>query len=136
MQKTYPSGTKKALISLCNSLPDTYSVLCIDLELCLYRNFGNGYDVEISDVNTNSKNRKAHIYVWKDGKDVVISVINVPFDKIDEWVSLFYERSIQGKELDLMLRGSPSRSDHDCINADDLTLSRIVELYAINDDLE
>jgi hypothetical protein len=51
----------KALQKACG---DKYEIKPIDLEWCLYRDFGNGYNVEISGMNTTRKNKKATIYLW------------------------------------------------------------------------
>lgn len=37
----------KAIQELCDSLGGDYKVQDIDLETCIYRDFGNGFDVEI-----------------------------------------------------------------------------------------
>ena len=56
---------KEASISeLCKQLGSGYRILTIDLERCIYRDFGNGFNVEISGVNTKRKNHKASIYLW------------------------------------------------------------------------
>ena len=61
----------KAIQELCDSLGGDYKVQDIDLETCIYRDFGNGFDVEISGVYTTSQKKKATIYygVWE--KDII-----------------------------------------------------------------
>ena len=54
----------KAIQELCDSLGGDYKVQDIDLETCIYRDFGNGFDVEISGVYTTSQKKKATIYLW------------------------------------------------------------------------
>ena len=44
---------------LCKSLGDDYRVTTIDLERVIYRDFGNGFNVEISGVHTTSEKKKA-----------------------------------------------------------------------------
>ena len=51
----------KAIQELCDSLGGDYKVQDIDLETCIYRDFGNGFDVEISGVYTTSQKKKATI---------------------------------------------------------------------------
>ena len=53
-----------AIRALANSLGDEYSVCTIDLERVVYRDFGNGFNVEISGVHTASTKKKATIYLW------------------------------------------------------------------------
>lgn len=49
------------LHSLKKELGSDYQIRIIDFERCLYRDFGNGFNVEISGVR---KNRKATLYLW------------------------------------------------------------------------
>lgn len=56
------------LYKLKNELGGNYRIVPIDLEPCLYRNFGNGFDVEISNVNYNAGRKiKATLYLWFTG---------------------------------------------------------------------
>lgn len=41
-----------------------YRIRTIDFERCLYRDFGNGFNVEISGVNSRRKDQKATLYLW------------------------------------------------------------------------
>ena len=50
--------------ALCKSLGPDYRILCIDLERCIYRDFGNGFDVEISGTYTTSNRKTATVYLW------------------------------------------------------------------------
>jgi len=45
-------------------LGDKYRICTIDFERCLYRDFGNGFNVEISGVNTRKRSTKATMYLW------------------------------------------------------------------------
>ncbi len=67
---------------LCKSLGDQYRITIIDLERVINRDFGNGYDVEISNMNTTSLRKKARIYLWKDKKRIVDRVYDVPREDI------------------------------------------------------
>lgn len=50
---------KQATIyELKKQLGSKYRILTIDLERCLYRDFSNGFNVEISGLNTKKRNRK------------------------------------------------------------------------------
>lgn len=53
-----------AIRALCQSLGKEYRVTTIDFERVIYRDFGNGFNVEISGVHTTSKRKKATIYLW------------------------------------------------------------------------
>ncbi len=54
-----------------------YSIKTIDLERCLYFDFGNGYDVEISGANNRKRDHRLTIYLWKDKNRIVEKVENV-----------------------------------------------------------
>lgn len=54
------------LKSLCRQLGPEYRVTVIDLEYVINRDFGNGYDIEISGVNTS----KADVIPRARGKQV------------------------------------------------------------------
>lgn len=71
---------------LCKELGPEYCIANIDLERVIYRDFGNGYDVEISCVNTNSQKKKARIYLWKDKRRIIKIIENVPQNNIGAWV--------------------------------------------------
>ena len=50
--------------ALCKSLGPEYKVMYVDGERCIYRDFGNGFDVEISGTYTTSNRKTATIYLW------------------------------------------------------------------------
>lgn len=50
--------------ALCKSLGAEYCVREIDLEPVIYRDFGNGFNIEVSGVYTTSIKKKATIYLW------------------------------------------------------------------------
>jgi hypothetical protein len=41
-----------------------YRICPFDLERCLYRDFGNGFNVEISGANSRRKGKKVSLYLW------------------------------------------------------------------------
>ena len=47
-----------------NQLGTEYRICTIDCERCLYRDFGNGFNVEISGVNSRRKGHKVTLYLW------------------------------------------------------------------------
>ena len=50
--------------ALCKSLGLEYKIMYIDGERCIYRDFHNGFDVEICDTHTTSNRKTATIYLW------------------------------------------------------------------------
>ena len=42
----------KVLQALCDGLGEKYEIMMIDLERCIYRDFGNRFEVEVSGVHT------------------------------------------------------------------------------------
>ncbi len=52
------------LRALARKLGKEYRVTVIDLEPVVYRDFGNGFNVEISGMYTTSKKKKATLYLW------------------------------------------------------------------------
>ena len=55
----YPS-----LPELKKALGENYSIRTIDLEKCLYRDFGNGFNVEISGCSRANRKRPTTLYLW------------------------------------------------------------------------
>ena len=80
------------LRELRRQLGDKHEITIIDLEHVIRRDFGNGYDVEISGVNTSSHKRKANLYVWKDKQHIVEKVFRVSQDDIGNVVDGLYEK--------------------------------------------
>ncbi|NLT14854.1 MAG: hypothetical protein GXY05_10985 [Clostridiales bacterium] len=67
---------------LCKELGPEYSITIIDLEQVIYRDLGNGYDIEISGVNTSSQRKKATLYLWKDRHRIIKIIREVSQDDI------------------------------------------------------
>lgn len=82
--------------ALCKSLGPDYRILYIDLERCIYRDFGNGFDVEISGTHTTSERKTATIYLWYNAEVTVKRVSGVKQCDIGKVVDELYEFS---KEL-------------------------------------
>ena len=62
-------ATKNATIKqLRKELCDKYRIMNIDMELCPYRDFGNGFDLEISDVSHTARKCPATLYLWFTGE--------------------------------------------------------------------
>lgn len=69
--------------ALCKKLGKDYRIRYIDWERCIYRDFGNGFNVEISGTHTTSKRKLASLYLWFGGELIVKRVHEVPQDDID-----------------------------------------------------
>lgn len=69
---------------LCGKCGIGYSLKTIDFERCIYKNLGNGYDMEISLVS--KRWMRASVYVWlKDnqgGYKVVETAHDIPHDEL------------------------------------------------------
>ena len=52
------------IFKLKKQLGSKYRILTIDLERCLYRDFGNGFNIEICGLNSKKRDRKATLYLW------------------------------------------------------------------------
>ena len=82
--------------ALAKKLGKDYRVTVIDLEPVVYRDFGNGFNVEISGMYTTSKKKKATLYLWDGetiGARVVKIVSDVAQDDIGKEVEKMYEYS-------------------------------------------
>ncbi|MDY6212372.1 hypothetical protein [Hornefia butyriciproducens] len=53
-----------SLRELKRTLGQDYQIRIIDLERCLYRDFGNGFNVEVSGVSRANQKGCATIYLW------------------------------------------------------------------------
>ena len=71
------SPNSKYVVELCDKCGNGYILKNIDFEQCIYKDFGNGYDIEISLVS--KRGMLASIYVWYkdvDGRYSVIKTIH------------------------------------------------------------
>ena len=64
------------------SLGKEYEIKFIDLERVIYRDFGNGFNVEISCTRTVRLTKPANIYLWFGNSCLVKSVFRVPRENI------------------------------------------------------
>ena len=80
--------------ALCKSLGPDYHILCIDLERCIYRDFGNGFDVEISGTHTTSERKTATVYLWYVPEKITVKrVSGVKRSEIGKVVDELYQFS-------------------------------------------
>ena len=91
--------------ALCKSLGPDYRIRTIDLERCIYRDFGNGFDVEVSGTHTTSERKTATIYLWYMPERMIVRrVDNVNRNDIGKVVDELYEFS-----QELLSHGIPDR---------------------------
>jgi hypothetical protein len=76
--------------ALCKSLGPDYRIRTIDLERCIYRDFGNGFDVEVSGTHTTSERKTATIYLWYNARTIAKIVSDVKRDDICKVVDELY----------------------------------------------
>lgn len=89
-----------ALARLQKRLGGKYRICNIDWERCLYRDFKNGFSVEISDVHTTDRSQHATLHMWVNighpGESYVIKTVSdVPRCRIGQEVDKLYEYSKQ-----------------------------------------
>ena len=93
--------------ALCKSLGPDYRILYIDLERCIYRDFGNGFDIEISGMHTTNERKNATIYLWYTPEMMTVRrVTNVKRSDIGKVVDELYEFS-----QELLCKGITSRDE-------------------------
>lgn len=95
--KSIVSNRNSSIRALAKKLGEDYRVAVIDFEHVVYRDFGNGFNVEISGMYTTSKRKKATIYLWHDdrqsGYTIVTIARNVCRDDISSVVEELYSYS-------------------------------------------
>ena len=87
----------KALRALVKELGEDYCIRTIDLEPCPYRDFGNGFNVEVSGMYTTGKKKTATIYLWYGDNGpaslLITEVSGIPRDRIASAVDKLYAYS-------------------------------------------
>lgn len=85
--------------TLCKKLGKEYVIRNIDFERCIYRDFGNGFSVEISCTHTTSTSTPATLYFWfgagsGPAKAYNVSIVSdIPRNIIGELSDALYEYS-------------------------------------------
>lgn len=79
------------LRALCKSLGKKYRICTIDFERVIYRDFGNGFNVEISGVHNCKADKPAIIYLWFGNALTVRTVHDVDRSAIGNTVDDLYE---------------------------------------------
>lgn len=89
-----PKKTRIHLI--CEELGKPYRIKLIDWEDCIYRDFENGFDVEISGIYRSQPTHTIHAYLWK-SEGAYIQITSLPCkataQSIREAVQSLYELS-------------------------------------------
>ena len=63
---------------LCEALGPRFSIQMVDMEQVICRDFGNGYNVEVSGTNTASIKNVATIYLWVGTQIIAKTLHDVP----------------------------------------------------------
>lgn len=77
----------KHILQLCEELGPLYSIQAIDWEYVIYRDFGNGFDVEVCGMDTGSANKLATIYLWHQKTRIVNRVDGVRQNEIADHIN-------------------------------------------------
>ena len=64
-EQTKMKEKDKVLQALCDGLGENYKLMEIDLELCIYRDFGNRFEVEVSGVKPMTITKEAGVFVCR-----------------------------------------------------------------------
>lgn len=94
--------------ALTKKLGKDYRVTVIDLEPVVYRDFGNGFNVEISGMYTTSKLRKATIYLWHGDRQPDCIIVKTVKDVCREDIASVVEELYEYSE-DLIRTGRDNR---------------------------
>ena len=70
------SQRDKYISELCEKCGVGYTLKTIDLERCIYKDLGNGYDIEISCANKAKEKAWIYIWHWEDDRYRVVEVIS------------------------------------------------------------
>ena len=92
MNKELEAKPSEHILQLCEKLGPLYSVRVIDCENAIYRNFGNGFDVEVCGIDNGGFRKLATLYLWYQKTRIVKTFYGVhqneTADRIDELYAL------------------------------------------------
>ncbi len=102
---------------LCRELGDEYRILYIDWERCIYRDFGNKFDVEVSGTHTTSNHKTATIYLWYDARFTIACIRDVAFSEIGNIVDKLYDYTCKLYDAGAVTEESLRKLGHihDCV---------------------
>ena len=81
--------------ALCKSLGEEYCVREIDFEPVIYRDFGNGFNVEVSGVYTSGIKKKSTIYLWHGERQPACIIVKTVKDVSREDISTKVEELLE-----------------------------------------
>lgn len=80
----------KHIKQLCEELGPLYSVQTIDWEYVIYRDFGNGFDVEVCGMDTGGSRKLANIYLWFQKTRIAKTIYRVHQGEISDRIEELY----------------------------------------------
>ncbi|WP_315069675.1 hypothetical protein [uncultured Clostridium sp.] len=89
----------KKIKDICADLGKPYIIKAIDLENVIYRDLGNGFDLEISGLDNQKKSFNVTLFVWETKNNVHVIETISDIKSLDELKS--YLNSISTKYLNL-----------------------------------
>ncbi len=66
----------KKIRETCKALGKDYTIRVIDLENVIYRDLGNGYDFEVSNIDNRKKSFEPVLYIWDNRKPHIVETIS------------------------------------------------------------
>ncbi len=66
----------KKICDTCKALGENYVIRVIDLENIIYRDLGNGYDFEISNLDNRKRSFDAVLYIWDNKNNRIVETIS------------------------------------------------------------
>lgn len=89
----------KKIKDICTELGESYIIKVIDLENVIYRDLGNGFDLEISGLDNQKKSFNATLFIWETKSNVHVVETISDIKSLDELKN--YLSSIVDKYLNL-----------------------------------
>ena len=83
---------------LCDELGEKYFVSFIDGADVICRDFGNGYDVEITGFYANTKHEALTICLWKDKTRLLKTIKDVPYRNVGDRAEELYRLTLSQDE--------------------------------------
>ena len=66
----------KKIRETCKALGTDYTIRVFDLENVIYRDLGNGYDFEVSNLDNQKKSFEPVLYIWDNRKHHIVETIS------------------------------------------------------------
>ncbi len=85
-------NSKRKYVEANKILGDKYKIVIIDLCWCLYKDFGNGYDVEINIEGTLKNIKEIQVFLWKQQPYQIVKTYYCDkIEEINDIVDKFYK---------------------------------------------